>query len=256
MSLHTKTAVILAAGNGSRLARVAGRMPKPLVELHGRPLIEHIMLGAREAGIERFVIVAGYRAEAVREWAQCERLCGIEIDVVENHEYKTKANGVSLLKARQVITESFLLLMSDHLFDSETAAKLLRQPIANDEVILAVDRKLDSIFDMDDATKVLCNPTGQIVAIGKMLPVYNAVDTGMFLCTPAIFSALEFATVNGDCSLSDGMRLLGQQGKFRAFDIGDGMWQDVDTPEALAYAEAMFGARYLTSATAPDVAYA
>ncbi len=89
MSQITKTALILAAGNGSRLASVAGAMPKPLVELHGRPLIEHIMVGAQEAGIERFVIVAGYRADAVRSWVQGQRVHGIKIDVVENHEYKT-----------------------------------------------------------------------------------------------------------------------------------------------------------------------
>ena len=253
MSAHTKTALILAAGNGSRLATVAGAMPKPLVELHGRPLIEHILLGAQEAGIERFIVVAGYRADAVRSWAEGQRLCGTKIEVIENHEYKTKANGVSLLKARHLLTEPFLLLMSDHIFEPETAAGLLRQPIKNDEVILAVDHKLDRIFDMDDATKVL-HKAGQIVAIGKLLPVYNAVDTGMFLCTPAIFSALEFATVNGDCSLSDGMRLLAEQGQFRAFDIGDGMWQDVDTPEALAHAESMFDAPYRPNGTALEVA--
>ncbi len=255
MSQITKTALILAAGNGSRLASVAGAMPKPLVELHGRPLIEHIMLGAREAGIERFVIVAGYRADAVRSWVQRQRVRGTEIEVIENHEYKSKANGVSLLKARHLITEPFLLLMSDHIFEPETAAGLLRQPIQSDEVILAVDHKLDSIFDMDDATKVL-HKKKQIIAIGKLLPVYNGVDTGMFLCTPAIFSALDFATVKGDCSLSDGMRLLAQQGKFRAFDIGDALWQDVDTPEALRHAEMTFGAPVEAESAEVNIAYA
>ena len=255
MSQITKTALILAAGNGSRLASVAGASPKPLVELHGRPLIEHIMVGAREAGIERFVIVAGYRADAVRSWVQRQRVYGTDIDVIENHEYKTKANGVSLLKARRLITEPFLLLMSDHIFEPETAAGLLRQSIQSDEVILAVDHKLSSIFDMDDATKVL-HKQERIIAIGKRLPVYNAVDTGMFLCTPAIFSALDFAAVNGDCSLSDGMRLLAQQGKFRAFDIGDALWQDVDTPETLRYAEMMFGKHLEAESAEVNVAYA
>jgi 1L-myo-inositol 1-phosphate cytidylyltransferase len=239
MSLTTKTALILAAGNGSRLATASGSMPKPLVELHGRPLLEHVLLGARDAGIERFVIVAGFRAQAVRSWVADRHLFGVDIDVVENPEYKTKANGISVLRARYAIAEPFLLLMSDHLFEPETAAALLEESVEDGSVILAIDRKLHRIFDMDDATKVLC-AREHIVGIGKQLPSYNAVDTGMFLCSPAVFSALERATVDGDCSLSDGMRLMAQAGKLRAFDIGDALWQDVDTPETLAYAELLF----------------
>ena len=241
MSLATKTALILAAGNGSRLVTVSGGKPKPLVELHGRPLIEHVLLGARDAGIERFVIVAGYQAEALRAWVKGRHFYGTQIEVLENPDYKTKANGMSVLKARHAIAEPFLLLMADHIFESETVAALLRQRVEPGETILAVDSKLESIFDMDDATKVR-RQGAYIVEIGKQLPLYNAVDTGMFLCTPAVFSALERAQRNDDCSLSDGMRLLAQQGKFRGFDIGNASWQDVDTPEALAHAELVFAA--------------
>jgi choline kinase len=134
-------------------------------------------------------------------------------------------------------------MMSDHIFESETAAALLRQRVDEDGTILAVDRKLESIFDMDDATKVRC-VGDYIIDIGKELTRFDAVDTGMFLCTPAIFTALERATVNGNCSLSDGMRLLATNRKLRAFDIGDAIWQDVDTPEALTFGTNIFGDAY------------
>jgi choline kinase len=254
MSLTTNLALILAAGNGSRLATVSGSAPKPLVELNGRPLIDHILLGAREAGIERFVVVAGFRADAIRSWAERQRLDGTQIEVVENPQYKTKANGVSVLRARHAIAEPFLLLMADHIFEPETAAALLRQRVEPGEAILAVDTKLDSIFDMDDATKVR-RRGAYIIEIGKQLSRYDAVDTGMFLCTPGIFSALERATVNGDCSLSDGMRLMSQEHKFRAYDIGDASWQDVDTPAALAYAEIVFAGPYHPDGSSVDLAY-
>jgi choline kinase len=196
-------------------------------------LLEHVLIGAHDAGIGRFTIVVGYRGDSIRSWVAARQLDGIRIDCVENPDYH-KANGISLLKARHLLTDPFLLLMSDHIFESETAAALLRQPLQKDETILAVDRKLDDIFDMDDATKVRC--TGDyIIEIGKQLAHYNAVDTGMFLCTPAVFTALDEATINGDCSLSAGMRLLAANRKLRAFDIGEAIWQDVDTPEALTY---------------------
>lgn len=229
----TNTAVILAAGNGSRLRTVAGTLPKPLVPLHGKPLLEHVLLGAHEAGVERFVIVVGYQGHAIRSWVAARRLPGITVDFVENPDYH-KANGVSLLKARHLLTSPFLLLMSDHVFEPETAANLLRQRVEKDGVILAIDHKLASIFDMDDATKVRCI-ADYVIDIGKEIPRYNAVDTGMFVCTPGIFTALDQATMNGNCSLSDGMRILAANRKLRAFDIGEGIWQDVDTPEALEF---------------------
>jgi len=217
---------------------VAGGAPKPLVPLCGVPLLEHVMTSSREAGIERFVIVAGYRADLIRRWLSDRSMEGISVTLIENLEYQ-KANGVSALAAKTELNQPFLLLMSDHIFEPKTARGLLRQPLADDEVILAVDSKIDRVFDLDDATKVQrkCN---YIVGIGKDLPSYDALDTGMFLCSPALFDRLEAARNNGDCSLSDGMRRLAQDWKLRAFDIDDGHWQDVDSPQALAHAEEIF----------------
>src|SRR5882672_8034804 len=78
------------------------------------------------------------------------------------------------------------------------------------------------------------------IYIGKDLARYDALDTGMFLCSPALFDRLESAKRDGSCSLSDGMRQLAREQKLRAFDIGDAHWQDVDSPEALAHAESIF----------------
>jgi choline kinase len=230
--------LILAAGNGSRLVRASGGSPKPLVQLHGQSLLEHVILGAHEAGIDKFVIVVGYGAEAMREWLAGCRLGDVSIDVVDNLEYH-KDNGVSVLKASELIHNPFLLLMADHIFEPRTAKALLVESLAPDEVILAVDRKLDRIFDLDDATKVR-RDGDHIVDIGKQITEYDAFDTGMFLCSPSLFDILESVKKDGNCSLSDGMRVLGREGRLRAFDIEDAVWQDVDTPEALAYAESIF----------------
>lgn len=238
----TSLGLILAAGNGSRIANLSGELPKPLVELHGKPLLEHVLLGAQQAGIHRFVIVLGHRAHAIRSWFAWRGLDGIQVTFVENTEYH-KDNGISVLKASHLIHEPFLMMMADHVFEPQTAAALIRQRLTEDEVILAVDHKLDSIFDMDDATKVACNG-GHVIDIGKNLDTYNAVDTGMFLCTPSLFNCLELAKQSGNCSLSQGMRLLAYTQRLRAFDIGYGLWQDVDTPEALAHAETIFHEHY------------
>jgi 1L-myo-inositol 1-phosphate cytidylyltransferase len=230
--------LILAAGNGSRIASVSGGVPKPLVPLRGVPLLEHVIRSCQEAGITRFVIVLGYRADLIRRWFAGRSFDGISVTLIENLEYN-KANGVSALAAKEELRNPFLLLMSDHIFEPITAKRLLRQPLADDEVILAVDHNVDCVFDLDDATKVKCE-ANHIVDIGKNLARFDALDTGMFLCSPALFNRLESLKNDGDCSLSDGMRQLGREKRLRAFDIGDAHWHDVDSPEALTHAENIF----------------
>ena len=110
-------------------------------------------------------------------------------------------------------------------------------------LVLAVDRKLDSIYDMDDATKVLTDQ-GRIVEIHKELQEYDSVDTGLFMCTEALFDEIEKAkraNPKGDCSLSEGVKALAALGLARVHDVGNGLWQDVDTPGSVSHAKKLFG---------------
>ena len=239
---NAKLALILAAGNGKRLAARSGELPKPLVVLNGKPLLEHVIRGSQQAGIERFVIVVGYRGQLIQNWLTNSALKDVPVTWIENPEY-LKDNGVSVLRARQVIQEPFLLLMADHIFEPETARALLHQPLREGEVILAVDKNIDSVFDLDDATKVRMHGE-RIVDIGKNLQLYDALDTGMFLCSRALFGKLESSMTNGSCSLSDGMRQLAQERSLRGLEIGEAHWEDVDTPESLAHAEGIFDGHF------------
>jgi 1L-myo-inositol 1-phosphate cytidylyltransferase len=182
----------------------------------------------------------------MHRWLNTRYLGDISVTLVENPDYH-KHNGVSVLKAREEMDENFLLLMADHVFEPETARVLMAQPLAPGEVILAVDPKIDRVFDLEDATKVR-RQGDFIVDIGKEIPTYDALDTGMFLCSQALFDKLESSMTNGNCSLSDGMRQLARERSLRAFEIGEARWDDVDTPEALAHAENVFDARFQRAA--------
>jgi 1L-myo-inositol 1-phosphate cytidylyltransferase len=77
------------------------------------------------------------------------------------------------------------------------------------------------------------------VKIGKVIREFNAIDTGIFLCTPVIFDALEVSQAAGDDSISGAMNVLASQDRARVFDIQDRLWLDVDDPATLDRAEAL-----------------
>jgi choline kinase len=243
-------AVILMAGEGSRLrqgfggqARLRGcdeTLLKPLVPVLGRPLICHTIDALVHSRIKRANFIVGYQSS--RMTAALKRLIPSELEAcfIENRDWQ-KQNGISVLAAANHVRLPFLLTMCDHLFD-RSIVDLLFQNAVLDQLNLAIDRKLDSIFDVDDAMKVQTRGA-QILEIGKDLTVYDAVDTGLFVCPLEIFGYLEQAKRGGDCSLAEGVRAMASQGKARVVDIRNAWWQDVDTPEMLAQAEKHLRAR-------------
>src|SRR5881394_718746 len=188
-----REAVILMAGSGSRLRNAQSDLPKPLTPVLGRPLISYTLDALASAGITKINIVVGYESDrlsaAVAELAPSN----VTLSFVLNPEWQ-KQNGISLLAAAKNITSNFLLTMSDHLFDN-VIVDLLMESVVPSDLNLTVDRKINSIFDLDDAMKVQTQG-GRVVAIGKELPNYDAIDTGLFVCPIEIFTYLERAKEN------------------------------------------------------------
>ncbi len=223
------------AGRGSRLRFADASLPKPLVPIRGRPLISYTLDAMVEVGITTLHAVVGCESELLLEGLEPLMPPGIRLHAIHNPEWQ-KQNGVSLLCAAPSLEAPFLLMMGDHLFAREALQVFVRQVHA-DELSLAIDRKIDSIYDLDDAMKVETRGE-RVIAIGKELQTYDAIDTGIFVCPLEIFGYLEKARENGDCSLAAGVRLMAGENKVRAINIGNAWWQDVDTPEMLACAEA------------------
>ena len=230
-------ALILAAGQGERLFSYVKR-PKPLVELLGLTLAERVVCTLREAAdIRRFIVVVGFEAETVRRhFTDIAGRRRVSVQFAEAKEWPL-GNGASALAARECIGDApFFLVMSDHLFDPAIARALLRDPPGPREMCLAVDGDKASVFDLDDLTRVRIDD-GHISAIDKHLTPWDAGDTGVMLCTPALFEALERAAERGKHGLSDGLRELAADRRARVVDVTGLPWLDVDTPEALREVE-------------------
>ena len=225
-------ALILAAGLGSRLQ---SDRPKPLTIVAGEPLIDRAIAGLKRAGVARIVVVVGHEAEQIvshlaERWP--------DVETILNEEF-TLGNGVSVACARDAMPDDFILAMADHVVEDRVWELAASHEPRWDGLTLLIDRRIDDVFDLDDATKVLVGPNGRLDKIGKQIPKYNAIDTGVFVCSPSIFSGVDAAmAMTGDASLSDGVITLIYCDTAESLDIGDAFWQDVDTPEMLAHAEA------------------
>jgi 1L-myo-inositol 1-phosphate cytidylyltransferase len=149
-----------------------------------------------------------------------------------------EGNGTSVLAVAPHVQGPFLLLMCDHVFDPAILRELMAAARQTEACLLAVDPRIEGIFDLGDATKVQL-VDDRVTAIGKELTAFNAIDTGLFLCRPMLFQALNQARTAGDGSLTGGVRRLIQTDGMQALPIGNRFWMDVDTTESLLQAEQM-----------------
>jgi choline kinase len=247
-------AIILAAGRGERL--VSGKAyPKPLQKVRGVPLIVRVLRNLEAAGVDEVGIVVGHLGDVLIDALEAFPL-DLSLRFFWNHRTDLP-NGTSLLAAKEFVRGPTFLLMSDHLWTPELLQRVRSYPLRADEAVLGIDFKIDECCDLDDATKVQLDGD-RIVAIGKQLGVYDALDTGVFRITEAVIHALERVDGSKGCSLSQGMAELAARGKMRAVDVEGAAWVDVDTPLAYAHAESLlrrYGSalRPLQSTTAVDL---
>ena len=155
-------AVILSAGQGKRLLPLTANIPKCALWIQGQTLLEWQLQRLAECGIDRVTVVVGFGAELV------ESLCAVrhqshQIRTVYNPFFPITDNLVSCWVARADMTEDFVLLNGDTLFEAEVLRQLLGAP--SQPVLLATDHK--SIYDADDM-KVTLDGT-KLIKVGKDL---------------------------------------------------------------------------------------
>jgi len=226
MDEKVRHALIIAAGRGVRFGNTTHLYPKPLIEVAGIPLLYRTFLTAREAGIDHFTIVTGYKSECLEDYICNGIPRGLSAKCLRNENWQ-RQNGLSVLRAKGHLPDRFVLLMADHLFEADILRNLVSTSLPSDHCRLAVDFHPERISDLADATKVAVHE-GRVIDIGKEITHYNAIDTGIFLCTGAIFEGLERAIYSGKETLSDGIRELACCQRMEATDIGDLFWQDID----------------------------
>jgi len=118
------TALLLAAGTGTRLRPLTRNAPKCLTEVGGRPILDRLVHNLRSKGFKRLVVVLGHQGDQIRDFLR-HTADDMRIDYVFNPDYRTTNNLYSLWLARQQIQEPFLLVESDLVFEASMLDDML-----------------------------------------------------------------------------------------------------------------------------------
>jgi dTDP-glucose pyrophosphorylase len=227
-------AVLLAAGRGIRMRELTVELPKPMIEVRGKPVLQHIVEGLRDAGISEFFIIVGYRADAVQNFFGDGSRYKIAIQYATQVVQDGTGRVVDI--ARNFADNSaFILSYGDILVDPQNYKSIVDLP-DNIEAIITVTRG----EDVSKGGAVFLNEQMELVDLREKSPPgeptspwYNA---GIYAFRPSIFAftARLKPSPRGEYELTDAIRELAQSGKkVKALEL-TGEWADVRDPEILA----------------------
>jgi choline kinase len=230
--------VIIAAGMGSRLWGKTNQVPKTLLPFGNGTILSTIIGNFMSIGLHEFVIVVGFESSYILDYVDQQERFDADIVFVDNPRWQ-RGNGFSVAAAEPAVDDSpFILTMSDHIVSPGALRKIGEHPSAKN--LLLVDPRIGDIFDIDDATKVRTDGD-DIVAIGKELETYNAIDCGIFRLNDRFFTAMRNAEREGKESISAGVGHLIAAGDMRAVPMDPAHhWIDLDTPESYIHARQQY----------------
>ncbi len=235
-------AIILSAGQGSRLGHLTSERPKCLIEFAGRSLLDRQLDTLAACGIDDVVVVTGFRDDQI-EASLSKRSSGPTVRTIFNPFYKVADNLGSLFVARHELAGDVLVWNGDTL----VSEALMDRVVANRDqagICVTIDRK--DLYD-DDDMKVIADEDGRLRAIGKRIAKgVNAESIGLLAFrgdgAARFRSAIERAMRTTEGTTIWYLRVihhLAQNGDVWTLDIAGEQWGEVDFPEDVASAEAL-----------------
>lgn len=228
-------AVILAAGKGLRLMPITSSRPKPMIPLAGKPILEHTILGLKEAGIREILLIVGYKESMIMEYfGNGKEKLNIKIEYFTQKEQLGTGHAAHLAKSF-VDDEPFLLMYGDLMMDPVIFKEIIE--IYNDSKteglisLLEVDNPQDygiiSLTNDGFVKKITEKPSSD-------LNLGNLANAGIYIFDPLIFEAIEKTekSIRGEYEFTDSMQILINQlnGKIIGYNIKDYFWSDIGLP--------------------------
>jgi dTDP-glucose pyrophosphorylase len=234
MQPNITKAVLLAAGRGTRMKNLTEALPKPMLEVRGKPVLQHIIEGLRDNGLADLLIVVGWRADVVQNFFGDGAKFGVQI----KYETQTVQDGtgrVVALAQKFVSDDPFLLSYGDILIGAQNYSRIC-EALHGADAVISVKRS----DDVSQGGAVFLNDNFELTDLREKpmpgepsSPWYNA---GVYAFRPGIFDHIAKLepSPRGEYELTDAIRnLAADGGKVQGLEIA-GDWADVRDPEILA----------------------
>ncbi len=241
-------AVILAAGRGTRMGGLTDDIPKPMLRVQGKPILEHILEGLREAGVEEFCIITGWKADVVERHMGDGSRWNVRINYARQQVQDGTGKAPELAKDF-VSGAPFFLTYGDILVKPDTYRRMVERyrEGAHAGVVTITgseDVTKGGLFFFDDQFRLshlVEKPSAQEVESlrqsGWLKPGATAwYNAGIYIFEPSLFdhTAKLVKSPRGEYELTDAIAAMVAQGHNLAGLVIEGRWVDVRDPQTLA----------------------
>jgi bifunctional UDP-N-acetylglucosamine pyrophosphorylase/glucosamine-1-phosphate N-acetyltransferase len=215
-------AVLLAAGEGSRMHPLTYTRPKVMLPIANKPILEHLLIEARKAGITEFIFIVGYHDEQVRDYFGNGEKWEVTIDYCTQKKQLGTADALRTLE--HLIHSNFLVMNGDMIVSQKDISNLVQKSVTT----LSVKK----IEDNNDLGVVELNEDRVIHIYEKMKePLSKMANVGLYLCTSDIFDAIAQISKSprGEYEITDSLQLLINKGLPISYQEID-YWLDLSYP--------------------------
>ncbi|WP_280536537.1 bifunctional sugar-1-phosphate nucleotidylyltransferase/acetyltransferase [Halopenitus sp. POP-27] len=217
------TAVVLAAGEGRRLEPLTNRRPKPMLPVANRPILEYVIEAISDAGIDRIVLVVGYRQERIRNHVGDGDDWDVDVEYVE--QANQLGTGHALLQAEPAVDDRFVVLNGDRLVDADLVGRVREETRDGKAPVMTVtdvdhpgDYGVVALDDRDRVTGIDEKPEG---------PVHTSrINAGVYGFTADVFDAIRGTSPAGELALTDTLDRIAGEDPITAIGYR-GRWLDV-----------------------------
>jgi bifunctional UDP-N-acetylglucosamine pyrophosphorylase/glucosamine-1-phosphate N-acetyltransferase len=217
-------AVVLVAGKGTRMEPLTSGCPKVMLQVANKPILEHIVNSAIEAGIEGFVFITGYLEEQIKEYFGDGSTWGVSIEYIRQQEQLGTANAIGCAKGH--VDGSFLVLNGDMLIGQEDLKSLVSR---TEEAVICV-KEVDNPSDFG----VLETENSRVVRIIEKPknPPTNLANAGIYLFRQSIFDFIDRTqvSVRNEFEITDSIQMLIDSGAIVGYSSLEGRWIDIGYP--------------------------
>lgn len=223
-------AVVLAAGEGTRLKPITLTRPKHLIKVGGKPLLEHCLNALKAVGIEETLIVIHYMGDAIRTYFGDGKNFGLRISYIEQKEVLGTGNAVSI--AEPYVKEDFVLVYGDLLFSVDALKKVVaihekEKPAATMAVVPVEKPENYGIVELENShvKNIIEKPSRDKAPT-------NLANAGIYVFSTEIFEKIKQtkASVRGEWEITDAISLLLKEKTVLGVEISKDEWLDIGRP--------------------------